>query len=541
MIRSALSLLLASGLVAGLAACTGNSSLGPVVSSCSPDQGPVELSGELSAAAAKTYLLLPFEVMAGTGRVEVGYSWADSGSGGTPLTQTVFDLGLWDEAGYRSPAGFRGWSGSRQGRIDAGQEPVFVQADTAERGYVPGAIKPGLWHVELGVAAVAPDGANWRVRIQCKRASPGAVPIDDPVDRAHVADAAAGWYHADFHMHGYHSNPDAPSWADFVAQAREAELDVLVVTEYVTGQHWRRLGAVQRSNPDLLIWPGREIITYFGHANTFGETYDVLEYRHGLEDVRLADIQAAAKASGALFQVNHPQTFRGALFENFCRGCGFELDDELDWDRVDTIEVHNGPVLVTGSELGVGAVPGQTENPFTQPAIDLWEAKLNAGFRITATSGSDSKGVDAPADRPRKGYGSSATAIFADNLSRDAVSAALRAGRAYIKTRGARFSPHVEMTASDGAATVMFGGSLAAESAKLRVEVRGGANQTLRLIANGDVVLLVPIPADEFSQDFPIQRVALTEGPLGTFWRVDIADEQALTIIGNPIFLTGAP
>ena len=34
-----------------------------------------------------------------------------------------------------------------------------------------------------------------------------------------------------------------------------------MVTEYVTGRHWDTLGAVQRANPDLVIWPGREVIT----------------------------------------------------------------------------------------------------------------------------------------------------------------------------------------------------------------------------------------------------------------------------------------
>jgi len=506
---------------------------------CAPGEPALELSGNVSREQQKTYILQPFEVAAGSQRVEVAYTWGDSGSGNTPVTQTVFDLGLWDENGFRNDAGFRGWSGSRQGRIHADQDPVFVQSDAADRSFEPGPINPGEWAVELGVAAVAPDGANWQLVIECKGVGGGATPVDDPVDPNHVANASAGWYQADFHMHAFHSNPNAPDWDDFIAQARTGNVDVLVVTEYITGQHWRTLGALQRAHPDLLIWPGREIITYFGHANTLGETFGVFEYRHGFEDVALAEIQRRSVAAGALFQVNHPETFRGAAFENFCRGCAFELGDEIDWGLVDTIEVHNAAILVTGADIGIGFLPGQIQNPFTQPAIDLWEDKLNEGFFITATSGSDSKGVDDEAERTRKGYGSSSTAIFADNLSRPAITAALKAGRAYIRTRGVAGSPEVDMTATANSETVMFGGSLAADSATLDVNVRDGANQRLRLLVNGAPFLEVPITSADFSQSFPIQRNPATEGPLGTHWRIDVLDEQSLTIIGNPIFLTG--
>ena len=62
------------------------------------------------------------------------------------LVQTVFDLGLWDEGGVGTVEGFRGWSGSRQGNTGKGQAPIWVQADTAERGYRPDPVRAG--HLE---------------------------------------------------------------------------------------------------------------------------------------------------------------------------------------------------------------------------------------------------------------------------------------------------------------------------------------------------------------------------------------------------------
>lgn len=534
-----------------LAACGGDSdSAGSTPTppaaavNCAPGLPALEISGSAAPADAKSYRELPFVVGAGTGRIELSYGWTErSPLPSTPLTATTLDLGLWDQHGYRSAVGFRGWSGSRQGRIDNGQEPVFVEASRAERGYRPGPIRPGTWHADLGIAAVGPGGADWVVKVECKAAS-GGTPADDPVDRSHVARNAAGWYHGDFHMHGYHSNANAPGDAEFVAQARAAQLDFLMVTEYVTGEHWRRLGAMQRANPDLVIWPGREIITYHGHAMTHGETPGVLEYRHGFEDVTLGEIQRLAKQDDALFQVNHPTTFPGPLFANFCRGCAFELEDAIDWAQVDTIEILNGPLITEASDLGLPLpLPLGIENPFMGTAIDLWERKLAEGYRITGVSGSDSKGVDTEDERERKGYGSSATAVHASSLSRAALKSAIQAGHAYVRTRGVAHSPALTFEASvaDGQHGI-FGDTLRVnetEKVTLRSTVSGGAGQTLRYFRNGRLFRSVSINADPFEHELEVTRQAANEGPLGTFWRIETKDSQARTTIGNPVFLKG--
>jgi hypothetical protein len=505
-----------------------------------PGGDTVELTGGVEESEEKSYAVLPVDVRAGTTRVEVGYRWADRQPfGGTPITQTVLDLGVYDADGYRAANGFRGWSGSRQGKLHNDQTPVFIQADSADRGYQPGVIETGVWHVELGFAAIAPGGTDWTVQVRCLNTGVGPAPVADPVDANHVADTNQGWYHGDFHMHGVHSNPNAPDWPDLVQQARDAQLDFLMFTEYVTGRHWNELGAIQRANPDLLIWPGREIITYFGHANTHGETPAEFEYRHGFEDVNLGDIQRASKAAGALFQVNHPTTFPGPVFENFCRGCEFTLGGAIDWNLVDTIEVANGPTLANCTDLnGSCPLPGTTQNPFMQLAIDYWEDLLQQGYKVAPVSGSDSKGVDDEAERPRKGYGSSATAVFARELSRTALTEAIQAGHLYVRARGVADSPALEMTVTtaDGQ-TGIFGDTLFADQATLAVTVTGGANQMLRILANGVPVLHIPIPSDPFTHTQPIGRVPLMESPLGTHWRVETFDELSLTTVGNPVFL----
>ncbi|MES2488323.1 MAG: CehA/McbA family metallohydrolase [Pseudomonadota bacterium] len=555
-----------------LAACgsssspDGESSSGPVptpptdAARCAPGQPALEFSGSIGSSDAKTYRMLPFKVASGTGRVEVSYGWTDKpGLPSTPLTSTTLDLGLWDQHGYRSNAGFRGWSGSRQGRIDQEQSPVFVEAGAADRGYLPGKIEPGVWYADLGVGASSPQGADWVVKVECKVGG-GTTPANNPVDKNHVARSAAGWYSGDFHMHAYHSNPNAPDWDGFIQQARAAKLDFLMVTEYVTTQHWRTLGAVQRANPDLLIYPGREIITYYGHVMGHGETPHVSEYRHGFENVKISDVQKAIKADGALFQINHPTSFPPPLFSNFCRGCYFELGDQIDWDQVDTMEILNGPLLTTADDLGVPLSDPKIENPFMTTALALWDQQLSAGHKITGVSGSDSKGVDAPDQRERKGYGSSATVVYAPELSRTAIKAAIKAGHAYVKTRGVTASPSLQFEAStsDGQHAI-FGDTLkvaANGTVKLRTTVTGGMGQLLSYYRNGEIqlgvtlpialplpnglpvpTLAVPITSDPFVHEIEVGRNTLNEGPLGTFWRVETRNLQTRTAISNPIFL----
>jgi hypothetical protein len=182
------------------------------------------------------------------------------------------------------------------------------------------------------------------------------------------------------------------------------------------------------------------------------------------------------------------------------------------------------------------------QNPFIQTALDLWEDLLMRGYRITAVSGSDSKGVNPPAERRRVGYGSSATAVYAGELSRAALTEALAAGHAYVRPRGlvdAR-SPDVELmvTTKDGQSGI-FGDTVVADAANLHVAVTGGAGQVLRYLVNGLPVFHMPILSDSFEHDLPIVRM-FPEGPLGTFWRIETLDESSLTAIGNPVFLRGA-
>lgn len=465
----------------------------------------VTLKGSILPKKINSYLELPFEVARGVSKLIVTYTYSGD--------ETVLDLGIWDADGFNH-RGFRGWSGSRQGRLPH-QPPVVIQADKASRNYNPARIEPGKWHVELGVGHIDTE-TNYKVTVKCGKVRLRKSPKPDPVDATHVADQTAGWYFGDFHMHAYHSNLNAPTQSEFVDYAKAAQLDFLPITEYQINRHWNEWGTTAEANPELIFWPGREVITYYGHANIIGETPKMVEYRHGYKDVSIANIQQKSVEAGALFQINHP-TVTPPPLDFLCRGCYWELDTEIDYSLVDTIEV------VIAGDAAV----------FIPTAIEFWEEKLLEGYFIAPTGGSDDKlGPD---------YGIPATAVYAEQLSRPALIEAIRAGHVWVAVLGVESSPTIEFTASGGGEEAIFGDTLPVASADFTVRVTNGMGQQLRIYQDGEVFQPpIPITSDDFTYEFP-GTAAATDNPLGSYFRIETRGVDGLTTLGMPIFLAPPP
>lgn len=492
---------------------------------CGPEA--IELTGEVTAELAEDYVLSPFEVPDGTRQVEIGYRW-------DPEADTVLDLGLWDPDGNSGPDAFRFWSGSRQGRLDRDMDPVLVTPDRNERTVVVGDVEAGIWHVELGLAAIS-GPTTWTVEVVCPTGSASPPLVADHVDAGAVIRDEPGWYAGDFHLHGFHSSPDGPDEQEMVDLAKAAGLDIIPVTEYVTPAHWDRLGEAQRDNPDLLLWPGREVITYDGHMVVLGETPESVEYRLGFEGTTLGDIQRAASEQGALVSLAHPTLFPPQTFGDTCRGCFLEAIDQVDWEATELIEV-----VTEGSIAEFDGV--EVPNPFVNTAVELWEEQLRAGNRLTAVSGSDDKEGDL--------YGNTKTMVWADQLSRAAVDTALRSGHAYVRGLGDR-SPVITVTASPGGPAssemqAMMGDTLVADAAEMTVTVTDGDGHILSLRRDGTELERVPIDGDDVTHTFSTERDP-DSGPLGTFYGIEVLDVTTLpdaelrTVIANPVFLSDTP
>ncbi len=234
---------------------------------------------------AGEYRSAPFEVPAGTQSLEVQLAY-DRG-------RAVIDLGC------EGPGGWRGSSGGAR-------ETFVIGADAATPGYVPGALEPGEWNVQLGLYRMPVDPIQVTLTITLPARS--VVERDTPAPAAPGAPRASSrrlpaprgltWFAGDLHAHTTHSD-GALSIDQLAARAAQSGLDFLAVTDHNTVSHHPHLPAAG-SRHDLALLPGQELTTRRGHANAYGDI-GFVDFR------RPADLWVREVAArGGLLSINHP-------------------------------------------------------------------------------------------------------------------------------------------------------------------------------------------------------------------------------------------
>ncbi|MCZ7414812.1 CehA/McbA family metallohydrolase [Streptomyces sp. WMMC897] len=344
--------------------------------------------GTLPAGVAD-YVYLPVEVPRGVREIAVSYSYdrpaVPDGTRGNAL-----DIGIFDERGTDLPGrGFRGWSG--------GFRSAFaISAERATPGYLAGPVRPGTWHVVLGPYTVTPQGLDYEVSVTLRYGAPGeAVRPSYPPERAKGRGRA--WYRGDGHLHTVHSDGRRTP-AEVAAAARAAGLDFIVTTEHnTTSGHgaWAGLWG-----DDLLILCGEEVTTRNGHYLAVGtDPGTFVDWRYRARDHAYDGFVRRVHRADGLVVPAHPHCpFVGCQWK-----FGFE--------GADAVEVWNGPWT-----------------PDDEVSVAGWDLELAArGHRnwLPAVGNSD-------AHREPQVVGLPQTVVHADDLSRPAVLAALRAGRSYL-------------------------------------------------------------------------------------------------------------
>jgi hypothetical protein len=450
----------------------------------------VVLSGEITRADYQKYKLVPFNVPAGTKRVTVDFAYD------TRERKTTIDIGLFDTHGLR------GWAG--------GDKSNFTVSDVdATPAFAPGLIEPGEWRLVLGVPNIR-EGvtAHYTARIAFSKS------LDS---QSTAATPARRWYRGDLHMHtgnsdGYCKNDageKAPCPLYKTAEAaRTRGLDFISITDHNTVAHHNELARLQSHFVPMLLIPGREITTFFGHANLFG-TSEWLDFRTvDPAQSRNSVLANAGKLNGVL-SVNHPAAPSGEI----CMGCGWAEPEQTNWNNVQAIEVINGP---------------EVESQFS--GIPYWEKLLNQGHRLTAIGGSDNHQADIPADQPRA-IGSPTTMVYAEALSTSAILNALRAGRVYIKTKGPD-GPDIEFSAECNSRHFDMGDVILERSAAVQFSISVSSKMpvTAEIVRDGKVEKL---ELKNGTADYPL----VNDGQ--RHWiRVNVRDKDGkLIALTNPIYL----
>jgi hypothetical protein len=530
------------------------------------------ISGEFSTAQQGSYVLVPFEVPAGTTSVRVKYCFDQPEAPTSSQLKHTLDLGIYDA---RSGAGalfgereFRGWGGSSHPDVTISPEGFSSQEQYEQspkghvpgkttRGFVPGPLPAGEWAAELGVAAVVSQAEGdldgkvaWRIEIEL---SSDPAHADEPYQPASYdespANRQAGWYAGDLHVHSEHSALGDATMTETFDYAFKppsqggAGLDFITLSDYVTDSAWGEIGRYQPAYPGKLVARSSEIITYRGHTNNHvsGRYVDyrtgpVLEGRAdgSLEERRgprpPSELFPLVHGSAGWTQVNHPTIFPSETpgFANLCRGCPWDYsDEETQWEAVDAYEVATGPAGLRSGDEFAGA------NPFTLTAIEEFDRLRRERYPVTAVAVSDSHNAGrTPNPITQAPIGVGTTVVYANGLSEKGLREAVGAGHAYVKLLGSE-SPDLRFDAvGPGGSSAMMGDLLPAGQATFEARVMGGApnvERELLVLRDRTVIETVPVRGEDFSHSFS----ATQPGE----YRIQVQRGSTIDALSNPIGL----
>lgn len=468
------------------------------------------LTGTLTGADHEHYREVPFDVPEGVTRIDIRFAYDGKEQ------RSVIDLGLLD------PERFRGWGG--------GSHPSFtLAAEDATPGFLPGPLPAGRWRLLLGVPNIRHNAtAHFEARIAMEREGRitrfATVPLNPK----------PGWYRGDLHSHtgnsdgrcAAQSGVKVPCPVDRTAAAAAARgLDFIAITDHNTIAHFADMRALQPAYDRLLLVPGREITTFWGHANVFGPT-GFIDFRTRSGSAAGAPWIAQARAAGGLISINHPSVPSG----EDCMGCGWRIGGVTP-ETVEAIEVVNG---------GTMSQTGSADGPYQ--GFAFWQARLNVGERLTAIGGSDNHDAARPLGDVGA-IGSPTTVVYMQELSVEGLLAGLRSGRVFIDVAGDN-DRLLDMQAHVGSRQAAMGGTLPiakGDVADVSVDVRGVPAGRMTVIVDGKEEHSLARSFTARDGIAPPLRMRWKSDGFRHWLRVDIRDVAGrLLLVGNPIYCAPA-
>jgi hypothetical protein len=367
------------------------------------------LDGSIEGKQDKTYFEIPFEVPANIHRLSVDFLYTGREA------HTALNLGIAD------PFRFRGNSGGNKSRFT-------ISETDATPSYLPGAIPAGQWRLLISVPNIrSAEHARYHTEIRFNS------PEEDRSFTLTSLAAGLRWYRGDLHMHTAHSDGSCLSQSGkslpcpvfLTAQTAAARgLDFIAITDHNTDSQYNDERQLQPYFDKLLLIPGREMTTFWGHFNIFGVTQYV-DYRAVSHDgLDINAILRDVRTKGGVASINHADSPGG----EDCMGCRWEPPTKVDMNLLTGIEVINGGRSMLSS-------------------ADFWDRQLADGNRLTAIGGSDNHNAPSEVGRPGA-IGWPTTVVEATELSVPAILDGIRHGRVFIDLT-ASHDKVVDLTARD--------------------------------------------------------------------------------------------
>lgn len=469
----------------------------------------VTLSGVLTGEDHESYREVPFTVPGGVKRLTITVEYERD-------NKTVVDLGLFD------PQRFRGWSGGNKASFT-------ISESDATPSYLPGPLPQGEWKLILGIPNVRPDTVA-RYEVQVVLESDASAFTQDFADRPLLDQA--GWYRGDLHAHSSHSDGSCtsqsgarvpcPAYRSLEAAAAQ-ELDFFALTEHNATSHYQTLRELQPLFDRMALISGREITTFYGHANIFGTT-DFIDFRASTAE-QSQGILREAKRAGGLVSINHPGLPSGEV----CMGCGWT--GAIDGSLVDAVEIVNGSVLDSANGVLRSSLSG----------IPFWEELLDAGHRVTGIAGSDNHNPETKGDKG-VAVGSIKTVIFAHELSQSALLAGIKSGRVFIDLQGTNkriVDLELQTRVDSGLRTAVMGETLKAPEGsviELTVRVEEVAGARVLLIRNGAALKAEPEYARQ--GNMTVARLRFEANGDKEWIRAEVLSRSGETLLlSNPVYI----
>jgi hypothetical protein len=456
------------------------------------------LTGDVTGAKHQTYFEILFTVPAGTHRVSVDFHYTGKDE------HAALDLGVAD------PERFRGESGGNKGHFT-------ISETDATPSYLPGAIPTGQWRLLISVPNMRPQTvAHYRAEIRFN------APGEDAAFTSAPLASGTRWYRGDLHMHTAHSDGNCLSQGGrmvpcplflYVQTAAARSLDFIAITDHNATSQYNDMRELQPYFDRVLLIPGREMTTFYGHFNIFGVTQFV-DYRITPGGLDLNAILRDAQSKGGIASVNHAESPGGEV----CMGCRWEPPPDVDMNLFAAVEVVNGGRIMFSSSK-------------------FWDAQLRDGHRLAAVGGSDSHNGTSPPGPPGS-IGWPSTVVEANELSVPAILNGIREGRTFVDLT-ASHDKQIDFGADSGGAHARMGETLKISgetSIHLQFHTVACTGSLIHLLLDGeDTKTVPPMLVDKVTF---LATTALTVGP-GRHWlRVEVRDAAGtLQLMSSPLYI----
>lgn len=443
------------------------------------------------------YLYYKFHVPAGVRKVGLRLAFNSPTSAQIPLA-------LYD------PVGIRGIlvNTYRDGQI---ADELWVAADDASKGGLPGAIPEGEWTAQLFVRRLFQE-TDFQL-VAYVEYGPAPQPEPAVIQPAVITlNANPGWYKGELHCHSHHSTGET-TLKEVVDEAIRCGYDYLAVTDHLTVSHWREL-ATYADNGHTLLIQSAEVAGNYGHANIHGAQTWVDPFVDR-DDWSMNQVAEQVHMQGGLLSVNH--TMHGRL--------GWRYAD-FEWSNADLYEIYCAP-----------------EGPNNAIAAAMWDHHLLSGVRLVGVGSTDSHD---PFKAPLWKFGELLTWIYADELSVRGIIAGLKRGIVYVsKGPEIRFTAH---NARGDSAQMWETLPLDGGEVTFEMQIRNSPRANLFCIKNGYPfdTFLVEATGDEWQtvrfQDrankpsfyrLELHRFHKSEIYTGIIWR----NHETMLALTNPIWV----